>query len=56
MIERFFRKNRPNVASRKPVPTGKVVMPDTGKRGVQPIGTVKPYPPAPIPTVATKED
>ena len=28
-----------------------VIVPDTGKRGVQPVGTVKPYPPHPTPPI-----
>lgn len=28
-----------------------VIVPDTGKRGVQPIGTVKPFPPRPTPPI-----
>lgn len=49
-------KSQSNGAIPKPVPNGKVMVPDTGKRGVQPIGMVKPYPPRPVPPVAKKGD
>jgi hypothetical protein len=32
-----------------------VVVPDTGKRGVQPIGTVNPLPPRPTPPPPAKK-
>lgn len=30
------------------------IVPDTGKRGVQPLGEAKPYPPRPVPPIAKK--
>ncbi len=35
----------------KPRENNSLIQPDTGKRGVQPLGTVKPYPPRPTPPI-----
>ena len=47
-------KSQSNGSTPKSTQNHTVMVPDTGKRGVQPIGTVKPYPPHPIPPVAKK--
>lgn len=36
----------------QPLPQQPTIRPDTGKKGVQPIGTVKPYPPRPVQPIA----